>query len=641
MWSEAMIASLFALQLWIASSPDEQQTLKRAAANEAARVRQAPEDSEALYRLGLAYLKLGEPAKAVPPLRALVKKNLAAVDATVLLARALRLSGEVDEARSLLDAAIASLPGESALRSERGLLARWLNDNDGAIDAYRKAVELAPKDAELRFNLGEALHKRGKLDPAIASYREALNLNPELAAAQVNLGKALADKGLYVDAKDVLTAAARKTLTDPEAHYNLAVLLMREDNVQLAIAEYERALAIDPRHALAHNNLGVALDGIGNHQRASEEFRKAIATDPRYVEAHFNLGLSYFRLGDNLRATRQFEKALELEPRQASDPYVQLGNLYLQQGKRDRAVEAFKRAIAAMKDNRHPTTDAYRGLALAYRGLHKPEEAVNTLKIAVEAFPRDPSAHAALAEAEVAQGNLPAAIEEYGKRLKLEPTTEAKLELAQVYARHRQSAPAESLYQQVLKENPQDRGALLGISDLQLALGRYDEAEKSLQRIQKLDREDIAPLARLGILHARRGRPDLALPELEEVAAKDPTQLDARAELGFLYTRGGDPDQGLRVLSSVLHASPRQALALLYLGHTLYQKGQAQRAEQAFLASSRVDPSAAEPHYALGQLYEAQKKLQDARGEYDRAVALQKDHVDAVAAVKRLSAASR
>ncbi len=45
-----------------------------------------------------------------------------------------------------------------------------------------------------------------------------------------------------------------------------------------------------------------------------------------------------------------------------------------------------------------------------------------------------------------------------------------------------------------------------------------------------------------------------------------------------------------------------------YLGHALFLKVQAKQAEQSFQASVKLDPNFGEPHYALGQLYEHQKK---------------------------------
>jgi Tfp pilus assembly protein PilF len=87
----------------------------------------------------------------------------------------------------------------------------------------------------------------------------------------------------------------------------------------------------------------------------------------------------------------------------------------------------------------------------------------------------------------------------------------------------------------------------------------------------------------------------------------------------------------------VLAADPRQPLALLYLGHVLYAQGQPAKAEESFKAAVKSDPGAAEPHYALGQLYEAQGKKKEALAEYQRAASLQKDHPFAADAAKRIA----
>jgi len=381
----------------------------------------------------------------------------------------------------------------------------------------------------------------------------------------------------------------------------------------------------------------VAFDALGDHPRASAEFKKAIEGDPNYAEAHFNLGLSYFRMGKNQLATQHFEKALALEPRRASGPYTQLGEIYLRQGKNDRAAEAFKKAVAMSKDDGRPNSQAYRGLALAYLGQDKPEQAIQTLRGAVDAFPADASVHAALAEVFVTTGDIDRGLAEYDKRLQLEPGIDAELDLARTYTKKHIAAKAEPLFQKVLKEAPEHRPALLGLADLYLATGNYEAAEKALARALKADPQDTSTLARLGIVHSRRGRPDLAVQELEQVVEKDPTQLEAKAELGSLYARGGDFERALKVLRDVLVADPRQPLGLLYLGQAQYQRGEVQKAAESFKASARVDPNFAEPHYALGQLYEAQHKLGDAQSEYQRAASIQTDHPDAAAAAKRLA----
>src|SRR5579871_6334154 len=114
-----MIAALALLTL--AAGPDDKAVLQRAAAAETAHLKEAPDDTDSLYRLGLAYLALGDFKNAVVPLKTLVKKDPEAIDGKILLARALRLSGDAQEARTLLDTALLQHPDDASLHAERGL----------------------------------------------------------------------------------------------------------------------------------------------------------------------------------------------------------------------------------------------------------------------------------------------------------------------------------------------------------------------------------------------------------------------------------------------------------------------------------------------------------------------------------------
>ncbi|HEY1417968.1 MAG TPA: tetratricopeptide repeat protein, partial [Myxococcaceae bacterium] len=131
-----------------------------------ARVRDSPDDADALKRLGMAYLSLEEPDRAVPPFRELARRR-PGPESTLLLARALRLAGEAAEAKSLLDQAITQSPSDPALHVERALLARSLDDNEGAVRSWTRVTELQPRDATAQFNLAESLHRSARLDEAI------------------------------------------------------------------------------------------------------------------------------------------------------------------------------------------------------------------------------------------------------------------------------------------------------------------------------------------------------------------------------------------------------------------------------------------------------------------------------------------
>jgi len=107
-------------------------------------------------------------------------------------------------------------------------------DPDRALDAYRRAIELAPDHADAHLNLGRMLHEAGRVNEAESHYRRALEARPGDATAAYNLGVALED------------------LRRPH----------------LAAAAYERALAADPECADAHFNLARLWERLGHRDKA-------------------------------------------------------------------------------------------------------------------------------------------------------------------------------------------------------------------------------------------------------------------------------------------------------------------------------------------------------------------------------------
>jgi tetratricopeptide (TPR) repeat protein len=361
--------------------------------------------------------------------------------------------------------------------------------------------------------------------------------------------------------------------------------------------------------------------------------------------------MSHMKLNQPQLATKAFKQALKLEPA-SSGPYVQLGTLYLKQGKKDRALEAFKKAIASteeeekksggflqlrkLNDTRR-TSDAYRGLALTYLAMGKVDDAVGTLKTVVTRMPKDASARLALGDAYLAQNNYDGAIEQFTERLALEPTSDARLDLARAWARKRVAKQAEPLYREVLRAEPDNRTAQMGLVDLFISMGRYADAETSLKDALKKDENDLQALSRMGILKSRMGRPDQALEPLEKVATQNPLLYDARAEYAFLLFRG-DPsnsDKCIATMADILTSEPRHVLSLHYLGMCQYAKGNKPKAEESFKAALNVDPKFSAALFSLGELYENDGKKDDAKKSYEAAAAL--DHTEAREALKRLA----
>ena len=183
-----------------------------------------------------------------------------------------------------------------------------------ALQAYQRAVELMPNDAEAHSNLGVTLKELGQLDNAVASYRRALELNPDYAEAHSNLGNALTALGQ----PDKAVASYRRALEIKpeyaEAHFNLGVALKDLGQFDGAVTSYRRALEIKPDYAEAHYNQGLVLQELGQLDEAVANYRRALEIKPDYAEAQCNLGLALTDLGQLDDAVSSYRRALEIKP---------------------------------------------------------------------------------------------------------------------------------------------------------------------------------------------------------------------------------------------------------------------------------------------------------------------------------------
>jgi Tfp pilus assembly protein PilF len=81
-----------------------------------------------------------------------------------------------------------------------------------------------------------------------------------------------------------------------------------------AIAEYDKAIALNPNVALAYTNRGLAYAEKGEVDRAIADYTKAMAIDPNFVLAYALRGGAYKHKGDKEQAIVDYRKALELNP---------------------------------------------------------------------------------------------------------------------------------------------------------------------------------------------------------------------------------------------------------------------------------------------------------------------------------------
>jgi tetratricopeptide (TPR) repeat protein len=93
--------------------------------------------------------------------------------------------------------------------------------------AYRKALELAPRNIDAHLNLGRLLHEEGRLRSAEAQYLAALEERPDDVTALFNLAVALEDLGRPMEALVKYEQVVRLDSYYADAYFNIAGIYER------------------------------------------------------------------------------------------------------------------------------------------------------------------------------------------------------------------------------------------------------------------------------------------------------------------------------------------------------------------------------------------------------------------------------
>jgi tetratricopeptide (TPR) repeat protein len=111
-----------------------------------------------------------------------------------------------------------------------------------------------------------------------------------------------------------------------------------------AIADFSKALKLNPNLAEVYNNRGAAYRKKGEYDQAIEDFNQTLKLNPNLADAYNNRGVAYRKKGENDRAILDYNQALKLNPNSA-EAYINRGAAYGVKGEYDWAIDDFNQAL--------------------------------------------------------------------------------------------------------------------------------------------------------------------------------------------------------------------------------------------------------------------------------------------------------
>jgi predicted TPR repeat methyltransferase len=167
--------------------------------------------------------------------------------------------------------------------------------------------------------------------------------------------------------------------------YRLGNARQDEGRDDLAVECYERVVQLAPAHAKAWNNLGVSRQKLGRSVPAADAYRQALAIDPSLLQAVVNLAHLCRESGDFAGAEPLFARATALDAANP-DSWEALGQIRLQLGRTDPALEAFRGWLACDRSRLEP----YLALARVEIARGNPAAAERWFQGALEHHPANP-----------------------------------------------------------------------------------------------------------------------------------------------------------------------------------------------------------------------------------------------------------
>lgn len=162
-------------------------------------------------------------------------------------------------------------------------------------------------------HLGLVYMKAGRINDAIEALERCIEIDDQANQPMINLGAIFFGMGNLDRAQELNEMAIKvQPDTSAQAYANLGLIWQQRNDMDKAIAAYNKAIQYDPKLATVWMNLTSVLTMKGEDERALKAARKATELEPDSPLAQNNLAVALYFSGEYATAKIHMEKAKEL-----------------------------------------------------------------------------------------------------------------------------------------------------------------------------------------------------------------------------------------------------------------------------------------------------------------------------------------
>lgn len=541
--------------------------------------------------------------------------------------------GKAEEAVSHYEKAISLSP--NLINSYIGIAQEEmvLSNYEKALSYFNKAIKIDNKNIKAWMGAGDAQLALGNFEDTLSNYEGVLKINPGYAKAENGLGIVYFFEGNFPLAEEKFQKAIQLNKRFAWAYSNLGAAQEVQGKVSEATNSFKKAIEIDKNLAPAWNSLGVIYAEKGNYKEAEKCFIQAVnlGTETEKARSLTNLGYLYDCQARIEDALKEYQSSIEINPDDPL-PHLNLSSVYKSLGQMEKAKAECEKAVGLAPDNVSFLAELAR--ILWAQGDYS--EAKAYCQKAINIDREDPWPHLILGFIYESEGEKNKAKAGYETAYNLRPkkvvdaTGYFRLSLLSYYSGRIDESIKQLL--EAIKLNPSRYDFCQNLGRIYFEKKNYKEAEKYLLGAVKLNNNDIISHQILGRIYFEGNRLSEAEEQYKIAISIDANDRFAHYWLATIYQKQGKNDEAIGeflIAAKIAEPYPEQAhLIWRSLGILYEDKGDLQKAKEAYEKAISLNPNEAEDHYLLGLLYERLGNNEKAIEELQKAKALAGDNME-------------
>lgn len=478
-----------------------------------------------------------------------------------------------------------------------------------------KALAIAPKHVEAQLIRAAALAEMKKFDEAVVQVESAIQADPMRVGSHLDLGRIETLRGNPKAAEEAFKRAVESDPKSVPAKLALANFYWMSNRRDEAETLLKQQKALDPANVQVNRALAAFYLATGRAPLAEEPL-KAIVDATKEDSARFGLAEYYLASGRRDEAKSLMQTVSAGTGQTASMASVRLATLAVLNGQRSEAYKLIDQAVAKSPKNEF----ALLARAEMLTDDRKLDEALVAAKEAIAARP-SPSAvsQLVLGRIHTARSEYAEALTALNEAVRLNPRwPPPHLQLARLHLAAGRVNEGMAAAQEALKIQPNSREAHLLVSRAALAKGDVALAESTIRVLVANDPKSATIQAQAGLLQLAKKNTRDARIAFERAIQLDPNQMDALNALSILDIQSGNGVAARERLEKRLGEQPSNAALRILAARTYIATGDLAGAERVLREAINLDSSMLMAYGMLGQVYATQKRLDEARQEFEQ-----------------------